>query len=517
MRFALNASSISRLPQVTCESPSNETAAGKRQPGLPDYRIDEIVQHKTVSTGVWVTFGEGVYDITEFMVGHPGGDKITLAAGGALEPFWELYGVHKTSHVFEILETLRIGNIHPDDAAKQALHRSANPNDPYAHEPERHPALFVHVQKPFDAETPAQLLADQFITPTELFYVRNHLPTPKAVVDLKEAAAKKPSVVDNERVELSGIGLRRPVSMSVGELRRKLPIRTVTSAMPCAGNRRVDMKGEQPVRGLMWGVGGVGNARWTGVLLRDFLLMAGATEDGVNHIIFQGQDSDHEGHPYEASIPAAVAFDPNREVLLAFEMNGKELPIDHGFPIRVIVPGSIGARQVKWLKRIILSEEESKSFWQQKDYKTVNPSTNWDTCDLTCIMPIQDFPVQSAICTPTDGATIEGDEVTARGYAMSGGGRGILRVDVSVDGGKTWHGAKLFGDEQKYGREFAWKIWEVTIPLPKGSSGKQVEVVVKATDTSHNTQPESDVGIWNIRGLLENRWHRVKVNVVGDD
>jgi sulfite oxidase len=267
----------------------------------------------------------------------------------------------------------------------------------------------------------------------------------------------------------------------------------------------------------MWGVGAVGNTRWTGILLRDFLHWAGVKESEVNHVIFQGRDTDHEGIPFEASIPAATAFDPNREVLLAFEMNGKELPVDHGYPVRVIVPGSIGARQVKWLSRIIVSKEESKSFWQQKDYKTVNPSTNWEGCDLTQVMPIQDFPVQSTICSPVGGATVEGDTVTVRGYAMSGGGRGILRVDVTVDGGKTWHNAQLFGDEQPYGREFAWKIYEVTIPLPKDSAGSSVEIAVKATDTSHNTQPETDTGIWNIRGLLENRWHRVVINVAKDD
>jgi len=351
--------------------------SGRRRPDLPDYQLSEISQHRTADKRVWVTFGEGVYDITDFMVGHPGGDKITLAAGGALEPFWHLYAVHRTEHVYAILETLRIGNIHPDDVS--AVPRSST-DDPYSHEQPRHPALQVRASKPFNAETPAQLLVDNFITPNDLFYVRNHLPVPQSVVT--EAAKTSRSEAE---VEVSGVGLRRPVRLTIADLRRRFTTYTVTTSLQCAGNRRSDMKADddRAVRGLPWGIGSVGTARWTGVLLCDMLRYAGAREKDVEHVLFQGRDTDHEGHPYETSIPAATAFDHRRDVLLAYEMNGQPLPVDHGYPLRVIVPGTIGARQVKWLKRIILSRDESQSFWQQKDYKTVNPSTSWDTVDLS--------------------------------------------------------------------------------------------------------------------------------------
>lgn len=124
--------------------------------------------------------------------------------------------------------------------------------------------------------------------------------------------------------------------------------------------------------------------------------------------------------------------------------------------------------------------------------------------------------MQTAICSPVDGASvdIEDGEVTVRGYAMSGGGRGIQRVDVTVDGGHTWHAAHLQAEPQPYGRQWAWTIWEAVVPLPSTSrTGQRIEVAAKATDTAHNTQPETDLGIWNIRGLLENRWHRVYVNI----
>lgn len=493
---------------ILCESnpQTSEVVAGERRPDLPDYKLAEISQHKTHDSGIWVTFGNGVYDITEFMIGHPGGERIALASGGALEPFWELYAVHKSSNVFAILETLRIGNVHPDDVGKLNFAKTDDSEGPFAKDPHRHPALSVHTAKPFNAETPAQLLVDSFLTPNDLFYVRNHLPVPH-------------SSVGEDRLELIGVGLKRPVSLSIADLKKKFKVRTVTAAMPCAGNRRSDMKGgDQPVRGLQWGVGGLGNTRWTGVLLSDVLRWAGGSEEDTHHVIFQGRDRDPEGSPYEASIPAETAFDRNREVLLAFEMNGKPIPADHGYPLRVIVPGTIGARQVKWLSRIILSKEESKSFWQTKDYKTVSPSLNWDKCDLEKVMPIQDFPVQAAICSPIDGTTVDGMvELTVKGYAMSGGGRGILRVDVTIDGGKTWHAASVHSEPQPWGRQWSWVLWEANLELPKDlQAGSRVEIAVKATDTSHNTQPESDSGIWNVRGLLENKWHRVNVQVADD-
>jgi sulfite oxidase len=491
---------------IMCESSeASDVVAGERRPDLPDYRLTEICQHKTQDSRVWVTYGNGVYDITDFMVGHPGGERIALASGGALEPFWELYAVHKSANVYAILETLRIGNVHPEDVAQLETSNSANSNDPFAHEPRRHPALFVHTPKPFNAETPGQLLIDSFITPNELFYVRNHLPVPR-------------NAEGDDRFQLSGIGLKRPITLSVADLKKTFKIHTVTAAMPCAGNRRSDMKGEQSVRGLPWAVGALGNARWTGVLLSDVLRWAGAKEDEVGHVILQGRDKEPEGGSYEASIPAATAFDRNREVLIAFEMNGKPIPPDHGYPLRVIVPGTIGARQVKWLSNIILSKEESKSFWQKKDYKTVSPSTNWDTADLEKVVAIQDFPVQAAICSPLNGTTVDcRRELDLKGYAMSGGGRGILRVELTIDGGKTWHSATIHAEPQPWGRQWSWVLWEATVRLPqKLPAGSLVEIAVKATDTSHNTQPESDAGIWNIRGLLENRWHRIHIQIADD-
>ena len=268
---------------VACDTiPSDPlTKAGLRRDDLPDYRYDEIAKHKTMDDHVWVMFRNGVYDITNFMVGHPGGDKILLAAGASIEPFWELYAIHKNENIVKMLEELRIGNIHPDDLA-HAENNIAKADDHYAHEPKRHPALHVHVAKPFNAETPNQLIIDNFVTPNELFFVRNHLPVP----DVR--SLPKPAVV-----EISGNGMRRPVLLTIDQLKKKFKVHTITMIMQCAGNRRSDMSAYKPARGLQWASGAVGNAEWTGVKLSDVLAYAGIKEgDEVKHILFQGMDKD---------------------------------------------------------------------------------------------------------------------------------------------------------------------------------------------------------------------------------
>lgn len=473
--------------------------AGQPRKDLPTYRLADIGKHKTPESGIWVTYKNGVYDITDFMVGHPGGEKILLAAGSSVEPFWELYGIHKNPQVFEILEELRIGNVDPDDLNAMPKH---SPNDPYSKDPRRHPALKVNSEKPFNAEVPMQLLADNFITPNNLFFVRNHLPVP---------------LVDKGKfqLEVQGTGWR-PTKLSLADLKKRFKPHTITAAVQCAGNRRSELNTYKTVKGLGWGTAAISNAEWTGVLLSDVLEYAGVKEDQWNHILFQGLDKDESGTPYEASIPSETAFDKRREVLLAYEMNGQELPRDHGFPLRVVVPGTIGARQVKWVGKIMPSMEESHSHWQRNDYKVFHPGIDWHNADFTKVVAVQEYPVQSAICEPSPGATVDSDEVTVKGYAWSGGGRGILRVEVTLDGGTTWHEAEIHEAPQKYHRQWAWILFEATAPIPADHNGK-AKIMCRATDTSHNTQPEDIKSVWNIRGLINNSWHHVEVKVDNDD
>jgi len=411
-----------------------------------------------------------------------------------------MYEQHNTDEVRAILEEYRIGSIKGYKASvEEAI-------DPYASDPtnERHPALKVLTAKPFNAETPSAILASSFLTPNELFYIRNHLPVPK--VD-----------PNTYRLIVEGEGVRR-VTFSLEDLKSRFPKHTVVAAAQCAGNRRRDMIEAKPVKGLDWHAGAIGNAEWGGVRLRDVLKYAGLEETpshtGVMHIQFEGLDKDMSGVSYGASIPSDRAMDPSGDVLLAFEMNGRELSRDHGFPVRVIVPGTVGARHVKWLGKISPSRHESSSHWQQRDYKSFSPEVDWSSVNWRSAPAIQDMPVQSAICDPVPNSTFPSttEELTIKGYAWSGAGRGIIRVDVSADGGKHWQTAELHPTGQSLERTWAWTPWTATVNLPAEAGGK-LELICKAVDSAYNSQPDTVAPIWNLRGVVNNAWHRVPISL----
>ncbi|KAH3825782.1 sulfite oxidase-like [Dreissena polymorpha] len=471
--------------------------------GLPTYTLKDVKAHKDPASRVWVTYKNGVYDVTDYVAGHPGGNKILLAAGGDIGPFWDMYAQHKQGEIYEMLEKLRIGNILEVEERKDA-----DKSDPYANDPKRHPALIPSSVKPFNAEPPVSLLIHNYITPNDLFFVRNHLPVPQ--INIKDF--KLDIAIDGSE--------KKAKSFTVDTLKKVFPKRKITTTLQCAGNRRSEQIKIKPVKGLNWGMAAISTAEWTGATLDDVLKHCGVDIEKVNfaHIQFEGMDRGPDGTSYGASIPMEMARMLKNEIIIAYEMNGVDIPRDHGYPLRVIVPGTVGARQVKWLNKIVLSNEESGSHWQQRDYKGFNASVDWDTVDFKKSHAIQFLPVNSAICEPEEGQTLEkdADEVTLKGYAWSGGGRGIFRVDVSADGGKTWRTADLLEKpeslKQTDYRAWAWVFWEATIPLPENHDGK-VELVCKASDSQYNVQPDSVEGVWNLRGCLNNAWHRVHVNV----
>lgn len=493
------------------QSESSEVQIIEKTSALPVFTQEEVTSHRSLETGVWVTYKGGVYDITEFVAMHPGGDKILLAAGGALEPFWALYAVHNHEHVLEILSEYKVGELSAEDQKKQQTVKSS---DPYSTDPERHPVLRINSLKPFNAEPPPEILSDNYITPSAIFFKRNHLPVPQ---------------VDPDSYLLQVEGLPKgTLTLSLEELKTQFPKHTITATLQCAGNRRSEMNKVKQVKGLNWGIAAISNATWAGARLRDVLMAAGYSQgvaEWARHVQFEGLDQDVTGTTYGASIPLNKAVSEEGDVLLAYEMNGEAIPADHGFPVRVVVPGTVGARNVKWLGRIIVSAEESSSHWQQNDYKGFSPGTDWDTVDFKSAPAIQELPIQSAITTPADGAVVDrsAEEVTVKGYAWSGGGREVVRVDVSVDGGKTWQVAQLRSSDRGQapepspapGRAWAWKLWEVTAQLPP--EAEELEIVCKAVDNSYNMQPDTVPPIWNLRGVLSNAWHRVKVKIREDE
>lgn len=471
--------------------------AGERRPDLPTFRAEEVSKHDNEKS-FWVTYKNGVYDVTSFLPSHPGGEQIMNAAGLSIEPFWNVYGMHKTQEVYALLESYRIGNLHEDDIVDHT------DEELWVKEPHRDKRLIVKTNKPFNAEIPAKLQIAHFDTPNELFYVRQHMPVP----DL-DAGQHSVRVIIRD-------GSTRVKEFSLDKL-EMFPKGSVRAALMCAGNRRSEMNEQvKPVKGISWQGGAISNALWEGVYLRDVLVYCGVdTANTVGkHVIFTGSDIDATGVNFSTSIPLDQALNPNGRILLATHMNGNPLPPDHGYPLRVIVPGAPAVRSVKWLESITISYDESPSHWHQKDYRSFNASKTWETADFATAPPIYSLPVTSAICDPADGDAVVAKDgvVEVRGYAYSGGGAKILRVDISPDCGKTWLQAdELQCDDAPPQQHYAWTLWTARVPVAKGQ--KELELWAKATDSNFNTQPEKFDDIWNIRGVLSNAYHKIKVQI----
>ncbi|XP_031095982.1 sulfite oxidase [Ipomoea triloba] len=383
------------------------------------------------------------------------------------------------------------------------------PSD-YSQEPPRHPCLKINSKEPFNAEPPRSALVSSYVTPVDLFYKRNHGPIP-IVEDIERYS-----------VTLSGL-IGHPKEVFMRDI-WKLPKYTVTATLQCAGNRRTAMSNTRKVRGVGWDISALGNAIWGGARLADVLELIGIpkltsmTPSGGKHVEFVSIDKckEEKGGPYKASIPLSQATNPVADVLLAYEMNGETLNRDHGYPLRVIVPGVIGARSVKWLDSINIIAEECQGFFMQKDYKMFPPSVDWDNINWSTRRPQMDFPVQSAICSLEDVSVVKQGKITIKGYAVSGGGRGIERVDISIDGGKTWieaskyqkTGIPYISDDESSTDKWAWVLFEAEVNVSHSA-----EIVAKAVDSSANVQPENVGDIWNLRGILNTSWHRVQVRV----
>jgi hydroxyacylglutathione hydrolase len=354
------------------------------------------------------------------------------------------------------------------------------------------PALVVWSEEPLNAETPLDLLCESEITPNKLFFVRNHGRIPE---------------VDPAAYRLTVRGLiNEPLTLALDDLRQRFEHVSLDAVLSCAGNRRSELAAIAPIPGQApWGPGATGNARWDGVRLRDVLQAAGI-ETGASHVAFTGLDrctEEGEVIPFGGSIPLAKALAP--EVLLADQMNGQALPPAHGYPMRVIVPGYIGARSVKWLATITVQSQPSTNYFQARTYR-LYPSRVRSETTLEHGFSLGETPVNSAICQPAEGAAITGPRVLTSGYAITGGTREIERVEVSLDRG-AFQTATLFGG----GQAGAWKLWEAELELAPGPH----ELAVRAWDSAASTQPENPEGIWNLKGYLNNSWHRVHFTVMG--
>lgn len=230
--------------------------------------------------GYWLAYKDGVYDITSFVENHPGGKQILKTAGKALEACWKIFTIHQIDHVYEILEEYRIGNL---PVGQRQINEKAQEKivDLFQFDPERPNAeenFFIRSEKPFNAETKPSKLISSFLTPNEQFYIRNHLHVP--VVNLNEF-----------QLELTNGS--KSFRLSYDDLKEKFPSHSIVSVVQCAGNRRFAMNNPEQgvVQGTSWYVGALGNAKWTGVRLRDVLKEYQLDQEG-KHVQFFGLDCD---------------------------------------------------------------------------------------------------------------------------------------------------------------------------------------------------------------------------------
>jgi sulfite oxidase len=350
------------------------------------------------------------------------------------------------------------------------------------------PAFVVKQLSPLNGGVPAESLAAHQITPTEFFFVRNHAPVPQ---------------IDPGAHRLAVTGLvRHARAFTVDALRREFQVSTVEAALECAGNRRTELAALRPIPSeLPWAAEAVGNARWTGVPLAAVLDACGVAP-GAGHVAFVGADrvvKNGVSFGFGGSIPLEKA--KGAEVLLAFSMNGQPLRPEHGAPLRVITPGYIGARSVKWITEIHVTAAPSDNYFQQGAYRLFPPDVTAETADHAAGTMLGEIPPNAVITTPAGGAVLAAGRTTIRGYAL--GGAEIARVAVSVDGGKTWQDAALGASTSPW----AWRLWELDADLRAGDH----DLAVRAYDTAGRTQPEDLRQVWNIKGYVNNAVHRIRI------
>ncbi|SDH53740.1 sulfite oxidase [Nonomuraea jiangxiensis] len=303
-----------------------------------------------------------------------------------------------------------------------------------------------------NAEMRWEAMAGQgYHTPNDRFFVRNHTSTP-----LIDAAVW--------RLRVHGAGVRWPREFGYEEL-RAMPSRTLDVAIECAGNGRrfYGTQQDEPVPGTQWGLGGIGVARWRGVPLKYLLKQVGLLPEAVD-VLATGLDAPFEDYGHvRRPLPVGKAM---KDVLLAYEMNGERLPPDHGFPVRLVVPGWVGIASIKWLGELEVATEELRTPWNTVFYPDITTQ-----------------PVKSAFELPWNARLPIGGLYVLRGRSWSGQGR-IVRVEVSLDGGETWRPAEHRG--QRLAR--AWLPWHISwAPRRTGP----VVLMARATDETGATQPLS--------------------------
>lgn len=337
------------------------------------------------------------------------------------------------------------------------------------------PRLIMHGTTTF--ETPVELM-DNFLTPNELFFIRSNGPL-SVEIDPAEWRLRVTGLVNQE------------LELSLDDL-KAMPSRTITAFLECSGNSRGRFATQNPdlgpAEGTQWGNGAIGNAEWTGVSLLDVLNEAGIQEGAVD-VVSQGGDFEE----MQRGLPIEVAYDPN--VMLVWQMNGKDLPQPHGGPVRLLVPGWGGIASTKWIVGLEVIDHPFAGHYNTESYVVIDP-------DGRIVRPVWEMPVKSVITSPTPDAELTSGPQTISGFAWSGMA-GIAMVEVSTDGGENWAEATITEEAGP----LSWVRFEYEWDAQAGTA----DLASRATDERGLQQPVT--AGWNAKGYQMNAIYHVSVTV----
>ncbi len=341
----------------------------------------------------------------------------------------------------------------------------------------------VMTKRPLNAETPHESLRT-WITDNAVFFKRNQGQFMDTPINLSDW-----------QLDIDGL-VKKKLRVTYDDIQR-LPKVEVANTLECSGNSRSLF--EKKASGNPWTIGGVGNAIWGGIWLRQLLEKAGP-QDKAAHISFEGLDKPlgSAGIKFIRSIPIDKAMS---STLLAYEMNGQPLPLEHGFPLRALALGWTGASCVKWVYKITVLDQPHEGFFMDNVYRVFQKGEDPKSGEV-----VQDIRIKSIIVEPANKASFSAGIVPIRGSAYAGEA-GIQKVEVSTDDGQTWNRARLIGLQETY----AWRHWEY---MWQAKQKGNFTIMARATDTDGRQQPAT--AHWNVLGYGNNgiREHAVRVHIL---
>ena len=361
-----------------------------------------------------------------------------------------------------------------------------NGDRPMVTYPQKRPMIGL-TSRPPQLETPFSVFNDGVITPNNAFFVRYHLAGIPTEID-----------PDTYTVEVKG-KVEKPLKLTLADIKR-LPSIEIVAVNQCSGNSRGFF--EPRVAGGQSGNGAMGNARWRGASLKAVLDLAGVQKT-AKQVVYNGLDTPIVDKTPDFVKALDIDVARNGEVMLAYSMNGQDLPFLNGYPVRMVVPGYYGTYWMKHLSEINVIDTVFDGFWMKSAYRIPDNDCNCTEPGTPpkSTIPIGRFTVRSFITSVLDGATVKASQqITLRGIAFDGGS-GIKSVAVSTDGGKSWADAKLGQDLGKY----SFREWTLPVTL---AAGPHV-LMARATSNGGKTQPMQP--LWNPAGYLRNVVEKTRV------